>query len=329
MSWLSVATGARALALVLTLWSGAALAQSGEIVLYTSQPDRISDETVEGFHKIYPKVDVQVFRSGTTEVVNKLMAEFMAGDPKADVVFIADAVSMEALKAQGRLLPAPDTDVSAFPKAAYDKDMTYFGTKLITTGIVYNTAAARPTSWLDLLDPALKGKVVLPSPLYSGAAAINMAALAADPALGRDYYTKLARNGAVAVPSNGTVLKEVAGGQKMYGVLVEFMALNAKMRGSPVDFVFPKEGVSAITEPIAILKTAKHPEAAQAFVDFILSKAGQELAAKQGFLPARTDVAPPPGFPKPGDVALLPLDTAKTLKGVGAMRDRFSELFGG
>ncbi len=329
MSWLSVATGARALALVVTLWSGAALAQSGEVVLYTSQPDRIADETVAGFHKLYPKVDVQVFRSGTTEVVNKLMAEFMAGDPKADVVFIADAVSMEALKAQGRLIAYPDADVSAFPKAAYDKDKTYFGTKLITTGIVYNTAAPRPTSWLDLLDPAVRGKVVLPSPLYSGAAAINMAALADDQALGRDYYARLAKNGAVAVPSNGTVLKEVAGGQKMYGLLVEFMALNAKTRGSPVDFVFPKEGVSAITEPIAILKTAKHPEAAQAFVDYILSKEGQELAAKQGFLPARTDVAPPFGFPKSGDVTLLPLDMAKTLKSVGPMRERFSELFGG
>jgi len=317
------------LALATMLWSGAAFAQSGEIVLYTSQPDRIADETVAGFHKLYPKVDVQVFRSGTTEVVNKLMAEFMAGDPKADVVFIADAVSMEALKQQDRLMPYPDVDVSAFPKQAYDKDMTYFGTKLITTGIVYNTAAPRPTSWLDLLDPALKGKVVVPSPLYSGAAAINMAALDGTSALGRDYYGRLAKNGAVAVPSNGNVLKDVANGQKMYGVVVEFMALNAKTRGSPVDFVFPKEGVAAITEPIAILKTAKHPEAAQAFIDFVLSKEGQQLAAKQGFLPARTDVAPPAGFPKPGDVTLLPIDMAKTVKGMASLRERFTDLFGG
>jgi len=44
------------------------------------------------------------------------MAEFTAGDPKADVIFIADAVSMEALKAQGRLQAYADADVSVFPK---------------------------------------------------------------------------------------------------------------------------------------------------------------------------------------------------------------------
>ena len=126
---------------------------------------------------------------------------------------------------------------------------------------------------------------MLPSPLYSGAAAIHMAALTANPALGRDYYDKLAQNGAVALRGNGAVLNAVAGGQKMYGIIVEFMALNAKAKGSPVDFVFPAEGVSIVTEPTAILRGTKNPEAARAFVDFLLSKDGQELAVSQGYFP--------------------------------------------
>ena len=317
------------LVLGLVLWGAAAHAQSGTLTLYTSQPDRIATETVAAFRERYPAIRVDVFRSGTTEVMNKLAAEFLAGDPKPDVLFIADAVTMEGLKAEGRLLPFPEADLSAFPTAAYDKDKTYFGSKLITTGIVYNTAAKRPASWLDLLAADARGQVVLPSPLYSGAAVIHMAAIDSDPALGSDYYAKLAANGAIAVQGNGGVVTQVAGGQKMYGMLVDFMALNARAKGSPVDFVFPREGVSAVTEPVAILKTAPNPAAAKAFVAFILSKAGQELAVRQGFLPARLDVEPPSGFPKPADLHILPLDMGRTVQETSELKAQFSKLFGG
>ena len=317
------------LMLALGTWSAGASAQSDKLVLYTSQPDRIASETVAAFNKVHPRIAVEVFRSGTTEVINKLAAEFLAGDPRPDVLLIADAVTMEQLKADDRLQPYPEADVSAFPPAAYDKDKTYFGSKLITTGIVFNRAAPRPKSWLDLIGPAAKGQVVLPSPLYSGAAMIHMAAISADPALGVDYYAKLAANGAIAVPGNGAVITQVSGGQKEYGVLVEFMALNAKSKGSPVDFVFPEEGVSAVTEPVAILKSAHNSPAAKAFVDFILSQEGQELAARQGFLPARRGVAPPPGFPNPDELTLLPIDDAQVMKDTEALKQRFTQLFGG
>ena len=55
-----------------------------------------------------------MFRSGTTEVMGKLAAEFAGGQPKADVLLIADAVSMEALKEDGRLLAYPEAKVDGF-----------------------------------------------------------------------------------------------------------------------------------------------------------------------------------------------------------------------
>lgn len=307
----------------------AAEAASGKLTLYTSQPDKIAAETVQSFNAKEPGVQVEIFRSGTTEVMNKLQAEIVAGAPRADVLFIADAVTMEQLKADNRLLAFPAADVAALPAAAYDKDFTYFGSKLITTGIIFNKAAKKPGSWTDLLALEAKGQVILPSPLYSGAAAIHMAALSSDKLLGQGYYRALADNGAIAARGNGAVQTAVAGGQKMYGVIVEFMALNAKAKGSPVDFVFPKEGVSAVTEPVAILKTTRNPEAAKAFVAFILSKEGQELAAKQGFLPARKDVAPPPGFPAVDTLNIIPVDLKNAASQDEAMKKKFADLFGG
>jgi len=317
--------------LAAVLGAAPAIAQTGgKLVLYTSQPDRDAQRTVEGFRKKHPGVDVEIFRSGTTEVMSKLMAEVAAGAPRADVLLIADALSMERLKAADQLLAYPQADVREFPPDAYDKDKTYFGTKLITTGIIVNTQAPmRPKSWTDLLKAEARGQVALPSPLYSGAAAIHMAALTQNRAIGGGYYEKLAQNGAVALRGNGAVLNAVAGGQKMYGIIVEFMALNAKAKGSPVDFVFPAEGVSIVTEPTAILRGTKNPEAAHAFVDFLLSKEGQELAVSQGYFPARRDVKPPPGFPDVATLRILPVDISELEKRDELNKKRFAELFGG
>lgn len=302
---------------------------SGPLVLYTSQPDRIAAETAAAFHARYPAVHVRIFRSGTTEVMNKLAAEFLAGRPQPDVLLIADAMSMQLLKDQGRLLADHAVDLSAFSPALYDPGRTYFGTKLITTGIIYNTHAPFvPRSWADLLKPAAENEVVVPNPLYSGAALITAGAFAEYSPLGPGFLRDLARAGAIAVAGNGAVLSAVAGGQKMFGMVVDFMALNAEKNGSPVRFVFPTEGVTAVTEPVAILKTAHNIPAARAFVAFLLSVSGQKLAASQGFLPARRGIAPPPDYPRTGEIHLLPMNIPDILAHRKELLKRFAQEFG-
>ena len=76
----------------------------GKLVLYTSQPERDASQTVAAFKRVQPGVDVEVFRSGTTEVMGKLAAEFAGGQPRADVLLLADAATMEALEKDSRLL---------------------------------------------------------------------------------------------------------------------------------------------------------------------------------------------------------------------------------
>ena len=93
-----------AAALALTVSAGAAHAASGTLTVYTSTPDKAMNDLITAFNKAEPDVKVEFFRSGTTEVVNKLQAEFTAGAPQPDVLFIADATVMEQMKADGRLL---------------------------------------------------------------------------------------------------------------------------------------------------------------------------------------------------------------------------------
>jgi iron(III) transport system substrate-binding protein len=315
---------------IATMLSGPALAASGKLVLYTSQPNEDAQETVDAFTAKHPDVEVEWIRDGTTKVMAKLAAEFEAGAPQPDVLLIADMVTMEGLKAEGRLMAHEGADISAYDPAIMDDEKFYFSTKLITTGIVYNTAAEMvPTSYTDLLDEAAKDRIAMPSPLTSGAATIHMAALTANPDLGWAYYEGLADQGANPQGGNGGTYRAIAGGEKLYGFVVDFLPIREKANGAPVEFVFPEEGVSAVTEPVAILSTAQNPEAAKAFVDFLLSPEGQQLAADQGYLAAHPDIAPPEGFPARDQIKLMEFDPAAALENDAANKERFVDIFGG
>jgi iron(III) transport system substrate-binding protein len=167
----------------------------------------------------------------------------------------------------------------------------------------------------------------MPSPLYSGAAAIMLGTMTARADLGWAFFEKLRAADAVAVRGNGAVMTAVANGEKSYGVLVDFMAFNAKAKGSPIDFIFPAEGLPAVTEPVAILRTTQNAAAARAFVDFILSDHGQKLAVSMGYIPARASVGMPSWYPAGAKINLMPTDIPKIVQTNSANLKRFADLF--
>src|SRR3546814_183330 len=261
----------------------AGTAGAADLVVYTSQPNADAQATVDGFKASNPDIDVEWVRDGTPKIMAKLMAEIEAGNPVADVLLIADTVTLERMKQAGQLMAYKSPEAAHMDAALYDAEGYYHSTKLITTGIMYNTQAAmKPTSWADLAKPEAKGLVAMPSPLTSGAALIHAQTLSAVDGLGWDYYKQLKANEAVASGGNGGVLKSVASGEKAYGVVVDYLPIREKAKGAPVEFVFPQEGVSAVTEPAAILSTAKNVDAAKKFIDYLLSQEGQEIALKLG-----------------------------------------------
>lgn len=303
---------------------------TGKLVLYTSQPNEDAQRTVDAFMAAHPGVTVEWVRDGTPNIMAKFRAELVAGAPQPDVLLIADSVTMESLKTEGLLMAHPEADISAYEEGIMDADKMWFATKLITTGIVYNTnAPVVPTSYADLTAPDVTAAFMMPSPLASGAATIHMVSVTGVPTLGWEYYETLAAQGAVADGANGGVLRAVAGGEKFYGFLVDFLAIREAAKGAPVKFVFPEEGVSAVSEPVAILSNTKNPDAAKAFVDFLISEPGQQLAADMGYLPAHPAVTPPAGFPARDSIKILPFDPARALAEETANRERFTDMFGG
>lgn len=307
----------------------ASFAAEGTLTLYTSQPNNDAQQTIDAFMAKNPDVKVTFVRDGTTKIMAKLRAELEAGSTPADILLIADSVTMEGMGADGYLMAYPEADVSAYDEGIQDPERMWFPTKLITTGIIYNTnAPMKPTSWKDLLGEEARGQIAMPSPLTSGAALIHTNTMVSNMEQGWGYYETLAAHGAQASGGNGGVLKAVAGGEKLYGMVVEFLPIREKAKGAPVDFVFPEEGVSAISEPVAILKNTQNPEAAKAFIDFLISREGQEMAVSQGYMPAHPGVTPPAGFPPLSDIKVMSFDPAAALASAEADKQKFATTFG-
>lgn len=315
-------------AVVLALISASSWAKS-TLTLYTSQPNDDAQMTVSAFEKAHPDIEVKWIRDGTSKLIARLQAELAAGSAAPDVLLIADSVTMESLKKQNLLAAYKSPEAARFDPQLFDQEGYYYGTKVITTGIAYHSKAPlKPTSWLDLLKPEVKNMTTLPSPLYSGAAQIHQATLMNDPALGWQYYEKLKQNGAMPQSGNGAVMSAIASGSKAYGVLVDYLAIREKAKGAPVEFLFPKEGVSVVTEPVAMMKGTKNPQGAKEFIDFVLSDAGQKLVLQQGYLPADATLPVPKGFPPRDSIKLMPFDAAKALAETEANKKRFADLFG-
>ncbi|TYC61970.1 ABC transporter substrate-binding protein [Rhodobacterales bacterium] len=299
------------------------------LTLYTSQPPEQAQETVDAFEAANPDIKVNWTRNGTSALMNVMRAEIEAGQIQPDVLLVADPINLGTLKAGGHLLAYPDAPVEGYDKAAFDKDMTFFGTKAITTGIAYNPEIAEPVeSWNDLLVEDNRGQIAVPSPLYSGAALNHLHALINTPDIGWAFYEGLNDLDIVPEGGNGPATKAVASGMAKYAIIVDANALRAKKDGSPIDYIVPKDGVSFIGEPVAIMSTTEHEAAAKKFVDFLLSRQGQELVSSQGNIPLLPGVVAPKGYPEFSSMKLLGYDVDEAVKNNDQISEKFADIFG-
>lgn len=316
------------LTLAASLMTGTAYAET-TLTLYTSQPPKQAQSTVDAFEAAHPDIKIEWTRNGTSALMNVIRAEIEAEQIQPDLLLVADNINLGELKAGGHLMAYPEAPVEGYDAATYDPDMSYFGTKAITTGIAYNPEIAEPVeSWAELLTEENRGQIAVPSPLYSGAALNHLHALINADGIGWDFYQGLNDLDIVPEGGNGPATKAVASGMAKYAILVDANALRAKADGSPIDFIAPKDGVSFITEPVAIMSTTEHPDAAKLFVDFLLSEEGQKLVAEQGNLPIMPGVAGPEGFPELADMKLLGYDADAAVSTDAETRAKFSDIFG-
>jgi len=303
-------------------------APEGKIALYTSVPQPIADKIQADFSAKFPAIKLVIFRAGTSEVVAKLMTEKTAGSIMADLIWVAEPSTYEDFKDQNLLLKFTPEEARAVPAEMKDDDGYYYAGRLMNMIIGYHTGVSSPPKgWKDLMSPAFKGKVGFPTPLNSGASEAAVRSLADK--YGWKFFEDFKANGGKQVKNNSSARDMVSTGELSVGVLLDYMVRDVKKKGSPVDYIWPEDGAVFIPSPIGVLKDSKNSEAAIAFVNYLLSKEGQQtLVSKGGFYPVRADVKSPAGAPDLDTIKILPTNWKSVREKRQETKDKWSELFG-
>ncbi len=218
----------------------------------------------------------------------------VAGQP-ASVVHFAQAGDMERLVEEGGLVAKDWTD-NKYKGIAQDSVVVITVRKGNPEGI---------ESFDDVLSKDVD--VVTPNPFSSGAARWNIMAVygnainqgkSPDEALG-DVKTLLEK----AVVQPGSARDALAAFTQGEGDVLlgyENEAIKAIDEGEDVEYVIPPSTI-LIETPIAVTTDAPEP-AAQDFLDYVWSDAGQEIWAENGYRPVNPKLVDPKQFPTPEDL---------------------------
>ena len=306
--------------------------KEGKVVWYTSLALTSSEKVAKLFETAYPGVKVEVHRTGSQRILQRMMQELQANIKNVDVIHTSDAGHYVLLKEKKLLMRYTPAGVDVFGAGFKDKDGYHYGLRATVNVIAYNTKvvspADAPRTWKDLLDPKWKGKLVTAHPGYSGVIATHVLALVH--LYGWDYFKALAQNKPMLVQSAVDPSGIVASGERPVAVNGgDYTFYQAKKKGNPVEIVFPKEGVPLVVSPSAITSFAPHPNAARLFTDFIFTRDVQQvLADTEGLYTGHPGVKYGSDRPKLQDLKLLPVDPEELEKRNEEIKSRFVEFFG-
>jgi iron(III) transport system substrate-binding protein len=301
-----------------TTWTAPA-GLSGELTLYSANPQALTDDLVAAFTKT-SGVKVNMFGGETGKITAKLDAEW--ANPQADVVYLASWSPAAKYAAAGRTLAYRPAGVEQIRTGWAGPGDAITGRDGSALTLVVNTKVApgTPADWPDLAAPQYKDKVVMPDPRESGTAADLITAMVA--AWGKDktweLFDKLFANGLVVQGANGPALDDVTAGSHAVVIGgVDYSAYAAVAKGEPLKVVLPSSGTTITPRPVFIVKDTKNPTAAKALVDFLFSTQGQQISAANQMLPARSDVPAAAGTRSFADVKQLQF-TWDQVKSTGA-----------
>lgn len=277
-----------------------------ELVLITPVAKTLTDPSLAEFAKFAKEkwnitVKTSALAAGTPVAYGRIVE--WKGRPEADIFWGGESALFDKLAEQKLLmrLDLPKAVVDSIPNSIgkpkpiplKDPKGFWIGTVLEPYGLVYHPkifarlGVPEPKDWDDLLHPKLKGNVAQCAPTRSSSShATYEVILQRDgDAKGWEWLKRLGGNTGIFTARSRDVPSVVAKGEFAAGFAVpSYMAFEDRLAGFELKFVAPK--TAWITpEPIAVLAGAKHPKAARAFIEFMLSERGQRVAMERGVFP--------------------------------------------
>ncbi|HET8578161.1 MAG TPA: putative 2-aminoethylphosphonate ABC transporter substrate-binding protein, partial [Methylomirabilota bacterium] len=282
------------------------------VVIYTAIENEQIAEYRKSYEKALPNLDVKMLRFSTGDISARFMAE--KDNMQADIIWGVAATNMLQFKQAGLLVPYAPKGLERVTPLFRDKanPPSWVGMDIFMSAFCFNTEVAKkhnlpkPESWADLTKPVYKGHVVMPNPASSGTGYLSVASILQR--MGEDagwkYLDALNVNIAEYTKSGSKPCKDAAAGERGTGVSFEYVAMEMKKKGAPVEMVLPKEGSGYEIEANALTKKGANNAAAKQFLDWAISDDSLRLVAK--FFAAVSV----PGFPVPEG---LPKDISKVV----------------
>jgi iron(III) transport system substrate-binding protein len=172
------------------------------------------------------------------------------------------------------------------PKKYQDADGYWTGVYVGALGFCSNTKELKrlgvklPTSWADLLNPALKKSISTAHPSTSGTAFTTLwtqVTRLGGETEGMAYMAKF-HNNVLQYTKSGVGPVAITGrGEVAVGLVFSHDCVAGQEQGLPLKVSFPSEGTGYEIGGVALVKGSKNPDAAKAYIDFALSSEAQNL----------------------------------------------------
>jgi len=306
--------------------------KEARVVLYSAMDLPVGEKLGKAFEAQYPGIQVQIERSGSERLFQRIDQEFASNIRAADVVNSSDASHFITWKKNGWLAPFVTEDIAQHFLPEYrDPDGMSATTRIYLSSIAYNTNLVKPDdapkSFADLLDPKWAGKMVKGHPAYSGT--IMTATFQMVREFGWDYYEKLSKQRVMQVQSSTDPPKKLALGER--AVMAdgnEYNVVLLKEAGQPVEPVYPTEGTPTISGPTGIFANAPHPNAARLFQAWLHTRETQQFFIDfSAQYSVHAQVQSKPGRRKISDIKLMKEDPAGVEKMTEEIKTRYARLF--
>jgi iron(III) transport system substrate-binding protein len=310
----------------------AAAQKEGKVNYYTSVDLPLAERIAKAFEATYSGISVKVERSGAERVFQRVGQEYQNNIHNVDVVNSSDAAHFIVWKNK-KLLAAyvPEDVAKHYPTDHKDVDGMFASFRVFFSIIAYNTnlvkAADAPKGFMELLDPKWAGKIMKAHPGYSGTIMTATFQMARD--LGWSYFEKLAKQRIMQLQSASDPPKKLALGERAVQVDgSEYVILQLKEKGQPVEPVYAVEGSPLIVGPNGVFKEAPNPNAARLFQNFCFSPQCQQLIVDYGGLhSAHPQVKEKPGRKPFKDIKAMKDDPAGVEKSAEEIKRRYTQIF--
>jgi iron(III) transport system substrate-binding protein len=259
--------------------------------------------TIAAFRRAFPGVRVNYVELESRDLYRRAVSETRARRPSADLVW-SSAMDLQAkLINDGFAQAYQSPEKPALPQASVWKNMGY-GVTAEPVGFVYNRRLIPPAAvprtheaferlLRDRRGP-LTGRVATYDPTRSN---VGYLYLTEDYGTTRDtrgLLQAIAATRPLLSRTTGPMLDAVASGRAAiaYNVVGPYALARAR-RDARIGVVFPRDYTIVASRVAFISRDARHPAAAKLFLDFLLSRSGQTLLARQELFPVRRDVPAP------------------------------------